>query len=589
MGTPPRRFRQETGNGTPVSPEHQSLERRIIDGVWNKFKDAVSAFSYGGKHIIARKAVNSTEYNLKYRLPKDVSAWRMVNEGTSDIRWATNDRPPDEGERAWSLLPGKSADSPTMVPAHEGEPIDLWMRIATAGESTNICIMYTTSTDPRAIAQLSALNFGLNATDIQIGAVEIKDGSGDQRVTITSGPDGVKYIETDASGSIIYSKIRDGSSETWVTVTSGSDGIKRLEVSAQITSAEIQIGAVELKDGSSETRVTVTSGGDGVKYIETDISGAPITALTSGPYMPVAIRDSSSAVFVNVGVMGDRIGSGIEGINALALVHGINTSGQGGLAIRAVQVFEGDPTTDPNTSSMGLLVVAENWAWDGLPGSYRPVAAVSILSSNLAILSTGDLGMGLLTAAKLFGEGVGTAANRAGLAINVGSSTDGIVYIETDASGSTAIAAMKQLGTATVIEQQGNSSGIQYVTPIADATLGLVYSGVVSFASGAGSGTIALATISAPAIRTADDQYVIDIYPNTNTSTDVRVFVNRVLVFNSAVRRPQVATFIVEKAASGESNIVEGWFSGGTTGELLLRIETAAVEPISCEINVYRL
>lgn len=122
-----------------------------------------------------------------------------------------------------------------------------------------------------------------------------------------------------------------------------------------------------------------------------------------------------------------------------------------------------------------------------------------------------------------------------------------------------------------------------------DTSLGLVYSGVLSFGSGATSGTIATVSIAPPTTRPAGASYLLDVYPNVNLSSDVRVFVNRIMSFNSNLRRTQLATFLVEKAASGESSVFEGLFVGGTTGEILLRIETAAVENISSELVLWRM
>ena len=122
----------------------------------------------------------------------------------------------------------------------------------------------------------------------------------------------------------------------------------------------------------------------------------------------------------------------------------------------------------------------------------------------------------------------------------------------------------------------------------ADSSLGLVYSGIVSFISGAVSGTSVTVGISAPAIQSYDGKYVVDVWHEIS-GTNLTVNVNRIMAFGTNVRHVSLTAITVSGPTSGVSTVVQGMFRGGVTGELIAVTMGTAVVPYTGEINIYRM
>ena len=495
MASPRRQIDEGSGS---------SMENRIVQKVMQGLQQIGSSDIEPGDFRIFRVLVKSTSYRKVYTLPKDTAAWRMVNEDAKGVRWAQSDKPSDEGENSYALLPGKSSDAPPVYPSFIKKPVDLYMRTGDADQTINISIILTTSKDPRVIAALTNLNLGLSEADIQLGSVEIKDESSNVRVSVTSGPDGVSYVNTDTSGA---------------TVNLGA------------TSGALKIQIADADD--TAIVADVTSGSDGVRRLEASIvATSAVTIIRS--------RSSSSGIDT-IAIVPSGYGPNIVGIPTASFLAGRNQLGTAG--------------------EVGF-VVAVNAAPAAVADTYVPVV--------------GTIPMPLI-GTQVWGQ------------LRATSGGDGIVYLETDASGAVVVGSMYAFGGTTPLPERGNTSGIQYVTPVADVTVGMVYSGVVSFASNTASGATVLIGIAAPVNRNADDLYVVDVW-HAAISSSLKVIANRIMVFGSNTRRLQIGSFTVDGPGSGESGLVQGLFAGGTTGEIaIMVVGGGTAEAISAEINIRRL
>ena len=115
--------------------------------------------------------------------------------------------------------------------------------------------------------------------------------------------------------------------------------------------------------------------------------------------------------------------------------------------------------------------------------------------------------------------------------------------------------------------------------------LGLVYSGIVSFVSGAVSGTSVTVGISVPAIESFEGKYIVDVWHGIS-GTNLTVNVNRIMAFGTDVRHVSLTTITISGPTSGVSTVVQGMFRGGVTGELIAETMGTAVVPYTGEINI---
>ena len=118
--------------------------------------------------------------------------------------------------------------------------------------------------------------------------------------------------------------------------------------------------------------------------------------------------------------------------------------------------------------------------------------------------------------------------------------------------------------------------------------LGLIYSGIVSFVSGAVSGTSVVVGISVPAIESFEGKYIVDVWHEIS-GTNLTVNVNRIMAFGTNVRHVNLTTITVSGPTSGVSTVVQGMFRGGVTGEVIAVTMGTAVVPYTGEINIYRM
>lgn len=147
-------------------------------------------------HKIVRRTVNwpVNRFQAFCDLPAETTIFRIHNLDDNPIDWAEKDSvapttgpTPDPAE--WTTLEGHCSEIPPIVPEK------LYVRRTSTATSPVVVVIWTTSKDPATMARVASMAIGTTISDIEIGAVELKDGSIDARVTVTSGGDSINRLQ----------------------------------------------------------------------------------------------------------------------------------------------------------------------------------------------------------------------------------------------------------------------------------------------------------------------------------------------------------------------------------------------------------
>lgn len=144
-----------------------------------------------------------------------------------------------------------------------------------------------------------------------------------------------------------------------------------------------------------------------------------------------------------------------------------------------------------------------------------------------------------------------------------------------------------QDATFPVSVTSGESAVYLHVLQMPDSLVG---TGMFTFASGAAQNSVSLIALSPPVFRAPQTYYAVSVFHNALSSA-IQMRVNEIRQFgDGVVRRPEVTRFTASAGVSGQVQVVQGMFAGGTTGEIAAVLSAgAAVESITGLVTVVRL